>query len=439
MAMTEHQLTSGPGGRILTNIGVWSPDSRWIAYDTRSDPAGERFDGVRIEAVNVFTREVRVLYEARNGAACGVVTWHPRRQRIIFIHGPEHPTPEWTYGASRRRGVWLDVDPPGTPVNLDARDLTPPFTPGALRGGSHVHVYRPDGQAVSFTYEDEVLRRFTEPGPDHDLNQRNVGVSVPAGPVRVKRDHPRNHDGAWFTVLVTRTTALPRPGSNDITRAYEEGWVGTNGYTRADGERQRSALAFLGDVRSREGRKVTEVFIVDLPEDLTRPGDGPLAGTETRLPFPPKGVRQRRLTFTTHRRHPGVQGPRHWVRSSPDGERLAFLMKDDAGVVQLWTVSPRGGPPRQWTRGEHPVASAFSWSPDGRWVAHVMDHSVCVTDMTHGRTRRLTPRHADATSPRPEACVFSPDGRWIAYVRRMPDAAGRWSNQIFVVAMPEDW
>ena len=32
-----------------------------------------------------------------------------------------------------------------------------------------------------------------------------------------------------------------------------------------------------------------EVFIVDLPDDVTKPGEGPLCGTETRAPYPPQG------------------------------------------------------------------------------------------------------------------------------------------------------
>jgi hypothetical protein len=52
------------------------------------------------------------------------------------------------------------------------------------------------------------------------------------------------------------------------------------------------------------------------------------------MPLSPKGCTQRRLTFTAQRKFPGIQGPRHWLRSSPDGSRIAFLMKDDAGVVQ---------------------------------------------------------------------------------------------------------
>ena len=92
-------------------------------------------------------------------------------------------------------------------------------------------------------------------------------------------------------------------------------------------------------------------------------------------------------------------------------------MKDDAGVVQLWTVSPRGGAPAQITRNQWPIDSTFTWSPDGRLLAHAMDNSICVTELDSGRTTRLTPRSDDATAPRPLACVFSPDGRKIAYQR----------------------
>ena len=70
----ETILTSGPGGRVLTNANVWSADGQWIVFDTRSDPAGSVFDGTTIRAVHVETGEVRTLYESRNGACCGVAT-----------------------------------------------------------------------------------------------------------------------------------------------------------------------------------------------------------------------------------------------------------------------------------------------------------------------------------------------------------------------------
>jgi Tol biopolymer transport system component len=111
-------------------------------------------------------------------------------------------------------------------------------------------------------------------------------------------------------------------------------------------------------------------------------------------------------------------------------------MKDDEGIAQIWTVSPNGGPPSQLTRNRWPIASAFTWSPNGRWVAHAMDNCVCVTDTRTGDTTQLTKRSSDATAPLAEACVFSPDGKRVACMRRMPDRTGE-SNQIFVVTLPD--
>ena len=68
-------------------------------------------------------------------------------------------------------------------------------------------------------------------------------------------------------MLVSETVPQPQPGSDQINRAYEEGWIGREGYRKADGSRQRWALAFIGDTLSASGEKLPEVFIVDLPEN----------------------------------------------------------------------------------------------------------------------------------------------------------------------------
>ncbi len=435
----ERQLTSGPGGRILTNCHVWSPDSRWIVYDTRSDAEGAVFDGSFIEMVQVETGEVRRLYEAAAGAHCGVATFAPDRSCVAFILGPQNPTPDWQYGPAHRQGVLVNIDRPGIARNLDARDLTPPLTPGALRGGSHVHVFSPDGQRVSFTYNDALLAAFAEETETHQTDQRNVGVSVPLGPVHVGSGHPRSHSGEYFSVLATQTTARPRPGSDDIMQALEEGWVGTSGYRRPDGTWQRWAIAFQGQVITAGGDSLWEVFLADLPEDVTMPApDGPLQGTLTMRPHPPLGTRQRRLTHTQHRSYPGLQGPRHWLRASPDGTQIACLMRDDTGVVQLWAVSPLGGEPRQITRDSWSVASAFTWSPDGSQLAYAADNSVFVVDAASGLSQRLTPRTYDPEAPSALACVFSPDGRKVAFMRRLADGPGvdaPRSNQIVIVTL----
>ncbi len=434
-ASAERQVTSAAQGHVLTNINAWSPDGEWLVYDVRT---GDAFNGRYIEQVNVRTGAVQRLYESVSGAYCGVVTYSPVDSRVVFIHGPENPTSDWTYHFTRRRGAVVDAQHPGVSRPLDAMNYAPPFVAGALRGGSHVHVFSPDGLWVSYTYEDEVLARLdaNANAPAHEPNQRNIGVSVPAGPVRVANTHPRSHDGDWFSVLVSRTVATPRPGSDEISKAFEEGWVGKAGYLRSDGTRQARALAFQGLVTAANGATHAEVFLVDLPADLTKAGAAPLEGTATTRPAPPAGVSQRRLTFTDQRKYPGVAAvPRHWLRVSPDGTQIAFLLKDDAGIVQLWTVSPNGGEPRQVTRNSADIASAISWDPQGRLIAHVMAGRVCVTDVVTGRTHPLTELRSDVGVPAALACVFSPDGRSIAYQRDIASPAGTFP-QIFVVDVP---
>ena len=54
------------------------------------------------------------------------------------------------------------------------------------------------------------------------------------------------------------------------------------------------------------------------------------------------------------------------------------------------------------------VASAFTWSPNGKFIAYVADNSVFVSEVASGKSFRLTTRSDDAVAPRPQACVFAP-------------------------------
>ncbi|NGX88879.1 DUF3748 domain-containing protein [Rahnella sp. Lac-M11] len=419
--MNEKQLTTDARGHQLTNINVWTPDSQWLVYDVR--PHGGSFTGSTIERVNVKTGETEVLYRAGENAHVGVVTVSPvQPARYAFIHGPENPDARWQYDFHHRRGVIVSEPQRAQAVTLDAMDITAPFTPGALRGGTHVHVFSPDGSRLSFTYNDHVLHELN---PALDL--RNVGVALSGHPVMPPKHHPREYDGSHFSVLVSETTSHPRPGSDDINRAYEEGWIGLEGYVKTGGSRQRWALAFIGDTLSASGEKHPEIFVVDLPEDdadYLKAGGKPLQGTPDTLPAPPSGVKQRRITFTEK----GVAAqPRHWLRSSPDGSQIAFLMKDEKDVVQFWSVSPNGGKPVQISHSASGIQSAFSWSPDGKSVVLVCDNSVMRLDVESGEMLRLTGRTEIA--PCADAVVYSPDGSQIAFMRQVGEFA-----QIFVTA-----
>lgn len=402
------QITFASRNHQLTNTSTWTPDSNWLAYDVR--PSGASFTGETIERVNVNTGEVDVIYRAANGAHVGVVTVHPTDEQYVFIHGPENPDADWQYDFHHRQGVIVQQ---GLASNLDAMDITAPYTPGALRGGSHVHVFSPNGQFVSFTYNDHVLHEYS---PTLDL--RNVGVAAPFGPVSPAGAHPRNYGGSRWCVLVSRTTPTPAPGSDDINRAYEEGWVGND------------RLAFIGDTLSARGEKVPELFIVDLPKDelsWKRAGEAPLQGTTNTMPAPPAGVIQRRLTFTHQNRYPGLASqPRHWVRSNPQGDTLAFLMRDDTGVVQLWCISPQGGNLRQVTNTSG-IQSAFNWHPSGKWLGFVLENRIALCEAQTGEITFLTADHGNP--PSADAVVFSPDGALIAWMADVDGYRQLWVTQ----------
>ncbi|GAA0483484.1 MULTISPECIES: DUF3748 domain-containing protein [Tatumella] len=414
--MPDRQLTFESRHHQLTNAQIWTPDSQWLVFDVR--PPDATFNSQTVERVNITTGVREVIYRASQGACVGVVSCSPQLpERYVCIHGPENPDQSWYYDFHHRRGVIISD---GQAVTLDGCDITPPYTAGALRGGSHVHMFDADGEFLSFTYNDHVMHQRSTA---EDL--RNVGVAVPLHPVIVSRQHPRGHDGSHFCVIVSQTTPFPDPGSDQINRAYEEGWVGHKGYRKASGEWQRRALVFIGDTLSTEGKKVPEIFIVDLPDDpadFAVAGEYPLQGTGSRLPAPPAGVTQRRLTYS---RGIALQ-PRHWLRTSPDGSMVTFLMADTRGIIQLWGVSPAGGSPQQITDLPHSISSVVNWHPQVRRVAFICDNSVMICDPDSGDCRRVTQR--TTTAPCGDAVVWSPDGEKIAFMR---DING-W-RQLFIV------
>jgi len=438
----EEQLTFDYKGHYLNRAQCFLADDEWIVYDTRTSPAGLIRSSV-IEKVNVETGQMKILYRTsnpnRHGPGAGAVACDPVRNRIVFTRGLPNSSFLRPYGFRRRSGIIVDDSEPLKAISADPRDITPPFTPGALRGGTHGHTFSGDGEWLSFTYHDAVLGILGK-AQRRRLDLRTVGVSAPVGPVKVDRDPDgENAGGEMFSAVVVRVTSRPRPGSDEIDRAYNQSWVGDNGYIKPDGTRRKRAVAFQGIVVDEMGGPVAEVFIVDLPDRIDQPGPhGPLEGTETTGPAPPGGCVQRRLTRTVNRKYPGIQGPEHWMRSSADGKWIAYLAKDDSGVAQIHLVSPNGAKNVQLTRNPKPVESAFNWSPDGRYIAYAMDNSIFVTDTregeTFGKTMRITKRSSDELKPQPNGIAWSHSGDKIAFCR-LVKYSGVAYPQIFTVTL----
>ena len=279
------QLTHDNSGHTIHNTQCFSQDDEWIVYDTRNNDTMIASTG-NISMVNTQTGEIRELYHTEHqtlyGPGVGAATFSPVANRVIFIHGIRNADKNNPYGFTRRTGVAIDIAKPFHPIFMDARDITPPFTPGALRGGTHAHNWSADGKWISFTYNDYIIQQLEKKDASvKDL--RTVGVMIP-GPVHVAHDpSEENNSGEMFSVIVAKVTENPQPGSDEIDKAFDEGWIGTKGYKKSDGKWQHRAIAFQGEVINPDGTKKTEVFVLDLPEDLTKARTRQTAGRHNYL------------------------------------------------------------------------------------------------------------------------------------------------------------
>jgi hypothetical protein len=431
--MQEIQLTHGAYGHMLNSNQVFSPDDEWIVYDTRNDQT-HISRTCCIEKVNFKTAEVVRLYSApaqtAHGPGVGAAAWHPTRSKIIFIHGLLNSDESKPYGFTRRFGAILDDAVPFRIVPAEARTVAEPLVPGALRGGTHAHSWSGDGEWISFTYNDHLLEKLEQTAGSKVKDLRTIGVMSPARGVTVRNGSNENFSGIYFSVVAAIVTETPAPGTDEIEKAFDECWVGTNGYLNSEGVRQKRAVAFQGHVRNTDGSLLTEIFVSDIPEDVTVPQAGMrLEGSLEKRPTVPKGLVQRRVTYTTERKYPGLQGPRFWLRSSPDGSKLYFLMKDKEAVVQVYEVNTVGGPERQVTTLTSSVQAQFNISPDGTKLALIADNSVWICEITSGKLTRLTPPTSEASAP-VLAVIWNNRGDALVYNRYTESTQGNFL-QIF--------
>lgn len=434
--LPERQITQDLSyNHDLDNNDNFSPDNQWLVYDTRTDEGGIAISA-KIEKVNIETSEKKVLYQIKNnqswGPGVGAVSYSPVENAVVFIHGLNNITEKNPYQQWRRTGVIIDETTIEKPIFMDARDIDFPYTKGALRGGTHRHEFSGDGKWIGFTYNDAIMKSLEDStGEKHNL--RTIGVSKKINPVNVKPyEKGENISGEWFSALVVRVLANPKPGSDEISHAAGDSWVGKNGYLKENGIRQ-IARAFIGTVRDKNGKNVDEVFVVDIPEKIEIEGDfGALEGTKTSLPMPPKGTIQRRLTFTADTPQAGCVGI---VRSSPDGDLLAFLAKDKYGIRQIFTISPKGEDLTQLTFHRTDVDGSIRWHPSVKSLFYIWNGSInqCSIGMESFENRFT--QISEPSIPAPTNLVVSHDGKTLAFNRTLPTENKKISKQIFVIKL----
>jgi TolB protein len=127
----------------------------------------------------------------------------------------------------------------------------------------------------------------------------------------------------------------------------------------------------------------------------------------------------------------GVPGPNAAAAWSPDGTRIALMMRGSENT-EICLVDPHGKDPRQLTRSWDNKASP-AWSPDGKQIAFVSDRSggpqIYIMDLATTRIRRLTYQGnyncSPAWSPRGDRIAFASQerGNFHIYTIR-PDGTG---------------
>jgi hypothetical protein len=418
--MKERQISFSDKNHALDNNDNFSPDSRFLCYDTRGTMYNENLANCKsIEKIEIATGVETILWQPESvtgeQAAPGVaaVSWHPKEDKVIFIHGPllEDVKDRGYYGITNRTGVEVSADGLGTITKVDMRDVATdrPTTPGAQRGGTHRHEYTRFGNRIGFTYDDFINTNY-----DRTIGYLEPNTKAPAGYTH------------YFAVLIKpaeKGTAKPW----EIEKAYGDSWVDPDGKMRA----------FVGKVRAENGIDYqTDLFVADIPDsvDIT----AAFSGNGNEYPEPPSGIQIRRLT------HSGkVEGN---VRGSFDGKTIAYVAPDTAGVMQVFVINSHGSDlhsdvnqkPRQLTLFSE-NASNPRWHPKKNWLFVISGGNIAAVCAepgdNFGKTLMLTSDNQDRNE-----LVVSNDGNMLAYnifVESKVKNETKKFRQIFVMEL--DW
>ena len=420
MLMIEKQITFSPRTHALDNNDNFSPDGRFLCYDTRGTFYDENLANSKsIEKVEIATGRETVLWDPPSvtgeKAAPGVAaaSYHPLENRVIFIHGPDIDEVEKRgyYDIRNRTAVEVDGGGNKTSVKVDMRDISGEVTtPGAHRGGTHRHEYSRDGKRIGFTYNDFLVRNY----------DRTIGFMLP------DENAPEGYTH-YFSVIL-KPAEKGKSETGEIEKAYGDSWVDAAGNMRA----------FIGKVRAHNGIDYeNDLFVADIPADIDITTSR--SGTQDHYPEPPEGISVRRLTQGMN-----VSGI---VRGSPDGSKIAFAARDGDGIDQVFITKADGSDkqPARVTSLNSPVSS-IRWHPSGEWVFCISDGNVIVSYVGTGHKFGKTIKLSDDRLVR-DQLVVSPDGNLLAYIIPVPtqdasgtfvkDAAGNDFRQIFIMEI--DW
>jgi hypothetical protein len=397
----ERQITFDSKTHALDNNDNFSPDGKFLCYDTRGMVYNNNLANCKsIEKVEIITGNITVLWEpesvsGENGApGVAAVSYHPTENKVIFIHGPflDEVEDRGSYDIKNRTGKVVSADGKGKMTAIDMRDhsMNKPTISGAHRGGTHRHEYSRNGKRIGFTYDDFIQQDY-----DRSIAYLDENENAPEGFTH------------YFAMLLKPTKkGMSKPG--EIEKAYSDSWVDKNGTKRA----------FIGKVRAANGVDYeTSLFVVEIPDtvDITTA----YSGDKDTYPTPPRGITYRRLTHSTA--DTGI------VRGSYNGENIAYLSEDDKGIQQVFVIATDGSDvsddpdkrPKKITKFAS-NASNIRWHSSDNFLFSISDGKIYVTavgnSINFGNTELLTPDNLTRGD-----LVVSPKGDMLAYTVKIKD------------------
>jgi hypothetical protein len=172
-----------------------------------------------------------------------------------------------------------------------------------------------------------------------------------------------------------------------------------------------------------DGQAIDEVFVAELRGieptmdrfnlrvDLRESAPVDVSG---RL-MPPSRCEVRRVTYSQHRRFPGVSGPRNWLVASPDGQRVYFPMQDDQGIVQIARVELDSGRIEPISELRTSLENQIAIDSSGEWLTAICDGMPGLVS-AHGGPWRPLMNGPSLTAVLSGAVHFLPDGSgWLIH------------------------
>lgn len=399
LTMEEKQITFSAKNHDLDNNDNFSPDGRFLCYDTRATVYNESLANCKsIEKVEIETGAETVLWEPQfisgDQAAPGVAaaSYHPTQNKIIFIHGPflDEVEERGYYSIRNRTAMEVDGDGKGVIHKVDLRDIkNKKTTPGAHRGGTHRHEYTRKGNRIGFTYDDILIQNYG----------RTIGYMEPNEKTPVGYSH--------YFALIFKPVEESKSKHGDIVKANDDSWVDSIGTMRA----------FIGKVKAEDGVGFySDLYVADIPLDLDITTAN--SGDQSEYPTSPKGIAIRRLTNGMSAS--GV------VRGSSDGKRIAFMGEDKNGIDQLFVIKADGSEenPKQVTYLDS-SSKAVRWHPSGEWLFAINGNNLIMVNVSRNEKSGKVIMLSNDDRERQDL-VVSQDGNKLAYMIPTPtkDSAG---------------